>query len=533
MYYNKDYYAILNVSKDASLEEIKNNYRNLIKENHPDNNPKADIKFIALINEAYDVLSDTEKRKQYDLTYQETLDNNIDGEKLQQQFESNMRKKAKRKVLQEAVDYEIKMLEFVLEKKNQFIYDAILDKYSQEEYYIKIKEILNELEKINRRLIDLKERLQEEYYFSELERIDGVKLFVLETIKELDLNLEDLKINHERIVLENQYYQLLQEIYNGIDSAIQEICEFSEQIYLGYISKAEYEKIYAILSLSLNDELKKFKVLDSINSKYKINNNRLLIKLRSIYHVSDIILDLKLEELYNFGESIHEFKKDKENYDNWINEKSKKIEKIVRIMDMYPKNKKCRILYEYGLNLYEEQLNYHNKGQLHNSKFSKLSDNVSFLSREPMMDLERKINTMYLDFISKYEPVDTIKFRELPEDKKKFGCSLRNDKQSLLFRNMKNYGNFISRYKICKNIMYGSRGVIILYILNMLRELPFCISKPFNEHDLHLILELLLSFLIVGPSIAISYNINNWIDYMKTKIDEDPILEKLYYSKKK
>lgn len=64
---SKDYYKILGVSKDASAEEIKSAYRNLSKKWHPDLNhsPEAKDKF-AEINEAYEVLSNPEKRRQYD-----------------------------------------------------------------------------------------------------------------------------------------------------------------------------------------------------------------------------------------------------------------------------------------------------------------------------------------------------------------------------------------------------------------------------------------------------------------------------------
>ena len=61
-----NYYLILGLTNDSSHAEIKNQYRKLAKQYHPDRNKDSSEERMAEINKAYEVLSDKKLKTEYD-----------------------------------------------------------------------------------------------------------------------------------------------------------------------------------------------------------------------------------------------------------------------------------------------------------------------------------------------------------------------------------------------------------------------------------------------------------------------------------
>lgn len=155
----KNYYEILGVSKDASLQEIKKAYRTLAKEHHPDAGGD-EAKFKA-IQEAYEVLSDSEKRRRYDAG--EEVNPTNPREEAAKQFLFQMFEAAVDKfgpntdpfpVMNETVHEQIKALdkEIKVQKKRKQKFDKVQEKLRGDRFLAMAQVVANKCAELMERL---------------------------------------------------------------------------------------------------------------------------------------------------------------------------------------------------------------------------------------------------------------------------------------------------------------------------------------------------------------------------------------------
>jgi len=136
----KNYYEILGISTTATQEEIKQAYHKLAKKYHPDINPnnKQAEEQLKEINEAYNTLSDIDKKTDYDNKYNYYFSNNTDSSQSYNQVETDYIRNLKNKAINKN-DKEAQ-----LELGNIYFYGRGVKENEQEAFYWFRRAAINE-----------------------------------------------------------------------------------------------------------------------------------------------------------------------------------------------------------------------------------------------------------------------------------------------------------------------------------------------------------------------------------------------------
>ena len=320
----KDYYKILDVPINATPEEIKRSYRKLMKENHPDmtKNDRVKEELSKDINEAYSILSNTNKRKEYDRLFlsntsksHETVDSSL-FDSIINQFENNFINFNNNftRTLEQEYDEFMEYLKVKDEEFKEFGYSSqrmknelknkrgILTKDEISNYKRNIENQLSHLRKISKLFDEFQEKYQKEKQALErqgftlngnFDKFLDLKNRVEFTEEELTKTLQELKdivfaVTKEiNIKLKELDKKLSQKGWTFSDILIQKRLRSTNEF-----TKEDYEEIEEMIKLieQIEENLKPFNITLSFLLS-KMGKTKQEISLRELKIINKNIIE--------------------------------------------------------------------------------------------------------------------------------------------------------------------------------------------------------------------------------------------------
>ena len=353
-----DYYEVLGVKFDASNDEIKKSYRYLMKFFHPDAYPNATDEEIDLlsneskiINEAYDCLSDKEKRKEYDSTYEaikngtyDSAENNVNYEAqadanyedVKQNYSEEEAYYAEVMALKDIIEEELKKSVNIINTKNELISDAAFERIDKEAYYTS----KNELFEIVNEYIEILERLiikAEEYeLLSEIQIIEDTISFIREALSAMPATTIEARFTLKEEYFKEQATLKLDSLTKRINQIIDEIDTLLIGAYEEQISIDEYTIMINNTLNNANDARSELEELIKIFGYLKMESkNEEALQLLTRFSVKIDTTPTDYHHAQNTGVIIgikNQMKKLLMDQDKL----EKRIKRIASLLDKYP-----------------------------------------------------------------------------------------------------------------------------------------------------------------------------------------------------
>ncbi len=400
----KDYYAILEVDRNATEEEIKKSYRRLMKKYHPDlNKSKEDEEKSKEINEAYSILGDPEKRKMYDLGNLETsIQTEFDYDSLTKEQKEYIEFIRERKAFELIVEEELAKYNALLNLKSAIEINGLNDSLTDEEYYKQVKKLkLNTSEYISN-LIPLQEKAKNLDLYYLYEKIEHTKETLHAIINTLPLSLKELKENYKKehriAIIKNKINSVSSDINYNINEVAKLLIELSKHT-ISQIDYSNFRESYLVVLNSSISDIKKLLELannDSIDIVDDLKRLEERVELCILFMASDIDIASK------YGKQISIIEEIEQAINDWFQIYSIKIDKISRLLLKYPNSRHYDELFMYAEKIYDEQYTKFYNG-FSNSRYSQEIEKISltFCNKS-----EKELDTLMLAFSIKHEKDD-------------------------------------------------------------------------------------------------------------------------------
>lgn len=376
-----DYYEILGVKIEDEIKTIKKEYHKLSRKYHPDAHPDATEEEkkeyeekIKLINEAASILTDEEKRREYDSTYESYKndsfqDNDYDNQDFNnatyedvtyEDVKNNYTKEeqyyAKVQSLKQIIEEELEKTNIILDEKNRLIMDAYYELIIPEDYYNSLKELLIASQDFIESLYELIEKAKEYGMFGEVQAIEDTISFIKNVLDEIPENVFEAEFSVKKDVYKESSIKKLEELKVDVDNSIDKINSILVYTNGKMISKKEYYDIYVNcineakdLKSEINELMKIFGILN-LEEELDIAtdlSSKLSVKME--YIPSDYDKAVKL------GEKINNDNKIKKAL-NKNSEIEKEANRIANILAKHKSSRRYKQLYEYCESLYQKSI---------------------------------------------------------------------------------------------------------------------------------------------------------------------------------
>lgn len=353
----ENYYDILEVSKDASFDEIKRNYRRLSKKFHPDvyKGEDGELKF-KMLSEAYSVVGNPEKRAVYDSlgngsNYQEVK---FDYDKLSKEQKEFLEFLKERQAFRNIVEEELAHAKEIFDIKNQLELAGLNDSITEEEYYEQVKRLINESSLIYGALDELAKRAVDLDLFILKEQLYNSISIISQIIDELPLSLKELKQN-EKLKLRNN---LISQELNYLNYQVKEngvqLQNLLVDVYKRKITRIDYISYRSGLLLVFEDLHSRLHSLKKLTEDEKHIN--ILEQLSGTIKSYVEILPEDYKDAIRFGNIIEKVQLIDQFLFEWNTIYFPKIEKIKRLLDRYPNSCHYEELYYYAQQIFDDEL---------------------------------------------------------------------------------------------------------------------------------------------------------------------------------
>lgn len=373
----EDYYAILEIEKNAKDKTIKKKYRKLAQQYHPDKNPndkEVEEKF-KKINEAYSVLSNKEKREKYDKAWEKfktqannknyeeqsqnsstTNEENMNYEDLEKNYTAEEKRYAKKLALKHLIEEDLEKTEIIINAKNEIIFAGFNGELEKREYYNKVKELVSIGYEYINSLINLKKEAFKYDLLTEEEIIDDTINYLETELKNTPLTPSNAKAYVNKELFKEEIKNKIQEEINTSNEIIEKLRSILIYVDKNQITHLDYNLITNNILLEGKNSLSKLKELARITEELKLEELEEIIK-----QINLLSSKIKLmPETYEIAKEVshNEFLKETmlNTYIKW-QEIGNKINNTIILLKKYPNSSQYVELINDSLNTLEEGLN--------------------------------------------------------------------------------------------------------------------------------------------------------------------------------